>query len=291
MKPASHAVVQRALARANPGFDAHATVFDVVGGRLRDRLDVLAATPDRVLDLGCRTGYQLAALAECYPDASITGVDPAPAQAPRLPSRWPSWLRGKHTRARCVCADLHALPFENESFDLVVSNLALPWCESPAQIFREVSRVLAEDGVFFFSAAGPDTLVEYRAAWATVDAHPHAFGLMDMHDLGDAMLAAGFADPVLDRDDVTVDYPSLAALEQELRGVGAVNLAEGRRRGLTGRAARTRLQAQVDAGARFPVTLELVQGHGWKVRRGSSQSGPDGEHVIPLTDLIGTLKQ
>gem|GEM_PF-4375964 len=77
VRPESPARVRRALDRANPEFAAHATVIDVIGGRLRDRLDVLATRPARVLDLGCRTGYQLAALAELYPQARITGVDPA----------------------------------------------------------------------------------------------------------------------------------------------------------------------------------------------------------------------
>lgn len=295
VRPDSRARVRSALVRANSEFDRHATVFDVIGGRLRERLEVLAVPPRRVLDLGCRTGYQLAALAELYPEAEINGVDPAPGEAPLMPGRWPHWLWPRRRSATCVASDLHCLPFADASFDLVVSNLALPWCDSPEQVFREVARVLDADGAFFFTTAGPDTLVEYRQAWAAVDGHPHAFGLIDMHDIGDAMLAAGFAAPVLDRGDVTVDYASLEALERELRGVGAVNLALGRRRGLMGPSSRERL-AKVVAGSgsgnsRLPVTLELVQGHGWKGQLKPPTHSNGVEQAIPLEEVMNSLRR
>lgn len=298
VRPESPARVRRALDRANPEFAAHATVIDVIGGRLRDRLDVLATRPARVLDLGCRTGYQLAALAELYPQARITGVDPAPGVSPSRRGRWPLWPSGLWPRRPAsgrVAADLHHLPFADASFDLVVSNLALPWCESPSAVFTEVARVLDADGALFFTAAGPDSLVEYRAVWAGVDGYPHAFGLVDMHDIGDAMLAAGFAAPVLDRDDVTVDYPSIDALDRELRGTGAVNLAVGRRHGLTAPSVRQRLSelaAEVSApSGRFPVTLELVQGHGWKGQALPGANSRGTEQTIPLEQVMNSLKR
>ncbi len=282
-RPESAERVRRALLRARADFDEHAAVFDVVGGRLRERLEVLATPPTRILELGCRTGRELAALAERYPEASVTGLDLAPGAAPEPPSAWPRWLRrGRPAPAR-VAGDPHRLPFADASFDLVTSSMLLPWCEAPDRVFAECARVLDVGGAFFFATAGPDTLVEYRRAWAAVDGHAHGFGLIDMHDVGDAMLRAGLAEPVLDRDDVTVDYPSLAALEAELRGVGAVNLARGRRGGLTARSVRRTLEANVPEG-RFAVTLELVQAHGWK---GEPRAAPraDGAQTVSLEHL------
>ena len=276
--------VRRTLLRARDGFDGHAGVFDVVGGRLRERLDVLAAPPTRILELGCRTGRELAALAERFPEARVTGLDPAPGPARAAPSAWPRWLRRTPRPPARVAGDPHRLPFADASFDLVVSTLLLPWCEAPDRVFAEVGRVLDRGGAFFFATAGPDTLVEYRRAWAAVDGHAHGFGLIDMHDVGDAMLRAGLAEPVLDRDDVTVDYPSIEALEAELRALGAANLARGRRAGLTSPAVRTALRRAVPEG-RFPVTLELVQAHGWKGEpRGGGAAG-DGVATISLEHL------
>ena len=282
-RPESLARVRPALARAAATFDEHASVFDVVGGRLRERLEVLATPPTRILELGCRTGRELAALAERYPEARVTGLDPAPRATRVPPSVWPRWLRRTPAPPARVAGDPGRLPFADGAFDLVVSSLMLPWCEAPERVFAEVSRVLAVGGAFFFATAGPDTLVEYRRAWAAVDGHAHGYGLIDMHDLGDAMLRAGLAEPVLDRDDVTVDYPSLDALEAELRAVGAVNLARGRRAGLTGPAARRALRRAVPEG-RFPVTLELVQAHGWKGEPKAAGAG-DGVATVSLEHL------
>ena len=287
--------VVRRLRRAAATFDAHAAVHENVAARLRARLELLAVTPRRVLDLGCRSGYQLDALRERYPEAAITGVDPAPGEPPAAPSSWPAWLRRRPRAAPRVAADPHRLPFADGSFDLVVSNLLLPWCHAPHAVFGEVARVLDTGGAFLFTSAGPDTLREYRAAWAGIDAHLHGFGLIDMHDLGDALLGSGFAAPVLDRDEVRIDYPSIDALQEELRGIGAANVALGRRPGLMSPSVRVALRDNVGgagndaAGQRFPVTLELVQGHAWKGELAAPARGADGERFFSLESLRSSL--
>jgi len=289
-------VVARAFRRANATFDAHAGVFESIGGRLRDRLDLLAIEPARVLDLGCRNGYQLDALVARYPEAEVVGCDPAPSPAAvaDTPSALPAWLR-RLTRSdrpaapARAAADPHRLPFADGAFDLVVSNLLLPWCHAPHAVFGEVARVLGPGGAFLFTSTGPDTLREYRAVWAGIDAHLHGFGLIDMHDLGDAMNGAGFDAPVLDRDEIRVDYPSIDALQDELYRVGAANVAVGRRAGLMASSVRNALRVGVGDADRFPVTLELVQGHGWKGELAAGRRGPDGEQYVSLDSLRGSL--
>jgi len=294
IQPASMAHVVRRFRRAGATFDAHAAVHENVASRLRARLDLLAVTPRRVLDLGCRSGYQLEALRERYPDAEVIGCDPAPGVPVASPVSWPAWLRGRPRPAPRVAADPHRLPFADDSFDIVVSNLLLPWCHAPHAVFGEVARVLGTGGAFLFTSAGPDTLREYRAVWAGIDAHLHGFGLIDMHDLGDALLGAGFAAPVLDRDEVRVDYPSIDALQEELRRVGAGNVALGRRAGLMAPSVRTALRDGASVGGsgggtRFPVTLELVQGHAWKGELVTQRRGPDGERYVSIDALRDSL--
>lgn len=284
--------VVREFSRSRSTFDSVAGVFETVGDRLRDRLDVLLVEPRHVLDLGCRTGYQLDALQQRYPKASVIGIDPSPGVTASMPGSWPSWLRKKKGRLPArVAGDPHALPFADAQFELVISNLLLPWCHSPHQVFSEVARVLKPGGAFLFTSAGPDTLKEYRAVWATIDAHLHVFGLLDMHDLGDAMLSAGFAAPVLDRDNLNVDYPSIDALQEELRGLGAANVARGRRAGLMSPEVRKALRSQEADGARFQVTLELVQGHGWKGDLPTPPRNRDGTYAVSLDSLRESLKK
>ncbi len=273
--------------RANEDFDGYAAVYETIGDRLQERLSLLAIQPKRVLDLGCRSGYQLEALQERYPEAQIIGADPAPGVAPRLPGSWPRWLRRKTQAPQRVACDPHELPFADGSFDLVISNLLLPWCHAPHRVFEEAARVLSPGGAFMFTSAGPDTLIEYRSVWATIDSHLHGFGLIDMHDLGDTLMASGFAAPVLDRDNLQIDYPDIEALQEELRKLGAVNIANGRRSGLMSPNVRNALKT-IAGGQRFPVTLELVQGHGWKgeLRQAGTQS--EDEYRVSVDSLRGS---
>ncbi|MFK7993043.1 MAG: methyltransferase domain-containing protein [Granulosicoccus sp.] len=291
IQPASIGSVRRQFLKSLDSFDAHAAVFEAVSDRLLARLELLAVKPLRVLDLGCRTGYQLGVLSERYPEAVIVGADPAPGKPPRLPRSWPGWLRRSQPSVpvRIAC-DPHELPFADGSFDLVVSNLLLPWCHAPHRVFEEVARILADEGAFMFTSAGPDTLMEYRRSWASIDGHLHGFGLIDMHDLGDTMMAAGFSAPVLDRDNLMVDYPDISSVQKELRCLGAANIATGRRPGLMSHSVDARLNATVNPSERFPVTLELVQGHGWK---GSLKpaTGTPGEISVSVDSLRGSWRE
>ena len=139
-----------------------------------------------------------------------------------------------------------------------------------------------------FTSAGPDTLIEYRSAWATIDSYLHDFGLIDMHDIGDTMMASGFAAPVLDRDTVKVDYPDVAALQHELRALGATNAASGRRPGLMSPTVRASLNQVTQRNERFVVSLELVQGHGWKGELHPSGKNTDDGYKVSVDELRGS---
>jgi len=289
IQPDGAVAVRQNLKRSMPFFDAHSAVFQSVSEQLLERLGLLAIEPEIVLDLGCRNGYQLAALQACYPRAKVFG-----SEIVSTPSQKPSGLINRLLRKKSfpgsniIESDPHDLQFDDGSVDLVVSNLMLPWCHSPEIVFSEVARVLKADGVFMFTTAGPDTLKEYRDIWSGIDPYMHAFGLADMHDIGDALLSAGFAAPVLDRDNIQVDYPSIEALQHELRAVGAGNIASGRRNGLMSPDVPRRLSADARAGGRFVVSLELIHGHGWKGELRPSGQNSDSEYKIPVDSLRGS---
>jgi len=290
--------VRRAFVKSARTFADHSAVYDAVSARLMTRLDLLAIKPACVVDLGSRNGYQLQHLQERYPDAAVLGLDPGVGDAAEgvvakplaQASLWQGLMRRwQANKPIQIAADPHRIPLPDASVDLVVSNLLLPWCHSPHAVFSEVSRIMKPGGAFLFSSAGPDTLKEYRAIWAQLDAHLHVFGLIDMHDLGDAMLQAGLAAPVLDRENLNVDYPSLAALQDELRAVGASNIAIGRRPGLMGRDVLPALAKRLDEARlpdeRFSVTLELVQGHAWKDQLSNQRHNSGDEIRVPLEQV------
>jgi malonyl-CoA O-methyltransferase len=162
----------------------------------------------------------------------------------------------------------------------------LLWCD-PVQFMAECARVLRPGGVLTFSTFGPDTLIELRRAWAAVDDRVHVQPLVDMHDLGDLLVAAGFADPVVDVERLTVTYPAPQALFAELRAAGAANAWPTRRKTLMGRARWEGFLAALAGSVRdgrWPVSLELIFGHAW--RRPESRPDPAGaEFAFPLERL------
>jgi len=168
--------------------------------------------------------------------------------------------------------------------DVIFSSLMLQWCDPPDEAFAEVRRVLKPSGFFAFTTFGPDTLRELRSAWADADREPqeynHVNRFVDMHDIGDMLVHAGFADPVMDMEYVTLTYDSPKALLAELKAIGATNRTRGRPTGLMGRARFARVLARLEAlrrDGRIPATFEVVYGHAWK---GEPRTSAEGHAIV-----------
>ena len=273
--------VQRNFARAAANYDGLDVAQREIARRMLERLDPVRIEPQRILDLGCGTGASLSALHARYPRAQLIGADISPAMlaAGRRAQTRHSWLLPflRRARAPLLAADACALPLPAASVDFVWSNLMLHWLEDPQPAFAEAHRVIGNGGLLMFSTFGPDTLKELRAAFAALpgDAQPHTHRFIDMHDLGDMLVATGFADPVMDMEMLTLTYPSLDELLRDLRGGGGCAL-RGRRRGLLGRADGERFAAayrQLAADGRLPASLEVIYGHAWRVERTRTADG------------------
>lgn len=259
--------VRQSFARAAATYERAAVLQQEMAARLLSNLEFMRLTPASALDLGTGTGFCLRGLAQRYPRARLYGLDlafPLLQQARRRLS-WRARLPWKQA-PRFVGGDAERLPFAAGSMDLIVSNATLQWC-TPAHVFAECLRVLRPGGLLLFSSFGPDTLQELRAAWAAVDTTAHVHTFVDMHDLGDALVAAGFADPVMESERLTLTYADVPAALRDLKAIGAHNALATRARGLTGK---RRFQEFLQAYAAFardgkvPATYEAVYGHAWK---------------------------
>lgn len=273
--------VRRSYERAAATYDPGAVLHREIGRRLGEHLDPIRIEPARIVDAGCGTGASFHLLGERYPRAEVIGIDIARPLLERARERSPWWRRalGAQSVRRLVCADAERLPLAGASTQLVFSNLALQWCD-PAAFFAEASRVLATGGLFMFSTFGPDTLKELRQAFAQADAAPHVHGFIDMHDLGDALVHAGFADPVMEMEVITVEYASVEAIARDLKAVGAHNALTARAQGLMGRARWQRVVQGYEKHRRdgaLPATYEVVYGHAWKA---APKRSADGRQVI-----------
>lgn len=273
--------------RAAGRYDDHAFVQREVAGRLDERFDLLKVAPQEILDLGCGTGEMVQRMRRRYPKARIWGLDLAHGMLCRMrgPS-WTRWIPGRPAAPGLVCADMHALPFAGGRFDIVVSNLALQWSADPARVFAEVQRLLRPGGVFMFTTLGPDTFLELRRAWRAVDEHPRVHDFFDMHDLGDALVRSGLADPVMDVEQLTVTYEKLPVLLRDIRGLGAVNARGDRARGLLTPRRYARFEAayqDMAVAGGLPLRYEVVYGHAWGV--GPVQKRQGDAVTVPLEML------
>jgi malonyl-CoA O-methyltransferase len=239
-----------------------------ISSRMAERLDYIRIAPKRILDLGCGHGADLPMLAQRYPEAQRIALDCAlPLLARAEPDAgFFKRLLGKRAAPHLVCADALQLPLARASVEFVWSNLLLNWLSDPMDALREAHRVLAVDGLLMFSTLGPDTLRELREAMpGPPGARVHRF--IDMHDLGDCLVQAGFADPVMDMQTLTLTYPDADALFAELKASASSSASTSRPRGLTGprtwQNVRERLERMRQQG-RIPATLEIVFGHAWK---------------------------
>jgi malonyl-CoA O-methyltransferase len=279
--------VQRAFGRAAASYSAHAVLQHEVEQRLLERLDYFTQPPLRVLDLGCGPGGAALAMRRRWKQAQVIALDIA---RPMLRIVKPGWLR---PLAR-VNADARALPFADACIDVVFSNLAVQWIDDLPALFDEIRRVLRPGGYLALSTFGPDTLYELRAAWSEIDRTPHVSGFADIARVGDALMHAGFRDPVLDAEHFTLTYADTQTLMRELKAIGATNADSRRSRGLTGRTALRRVAAAYErfrTGDVLPATYEVVYAHAWAPDPGQPRRR-DGAEIasFPIERLRGSRR-
>jgi len=262
--------IRHAFSRAAGSYDAAAALQHEVEARLLESLDYLEdREPQTVLDLGCGPGRAAAAMRQRWPRARVLALDLAlpMLHAARLASGKPSlWSLRKPVES--ICADARALPLADNTVDVLFSNLCLQWVEDLPAVFAGFRRVLRPGGLLLLSSFGPDTLHELRAAFAQADAAPHVSPFASIAQVGDALMHAGFRNPVLDRDAMATHYADLPALMRELRAIGATNALRSRRSTLTGKSRFARAADAYEVERRgndglLPASWEIITAMAW----------------------------
>ena len=260
--------VRRSFSRAAKQYDAAAVLQREVCSRMLERLDYIKRQPARILDAGSGTGWGARQLAQRYPAAQVVALDIALGmlQAGRDHAGW--WRKlFAGGRQSPLCADVEALPLAANAVELIWSNLTVQWCNDLPATFVEMHRVLKVEGLLMFSTFGPDTLKELRTAFHDADGYNHVNRFADMHDIGDMLVAAGFAEPVMDMEYITLTYDDVKAVMQDLRRIGAHNATAGRAQGMMGKGAWNKVVENYERlrrDGKLPATFEIIYGHAWK---------------------------
>ena len=280
--------LRNAFERAATGYDQAAVLQREVSNRMLSRLEYIKYLPDVILDAGSGTGYGSQQLAKRYPDSQLIAVDIAWAMLSHARPEtiwWQRWSPLHKPQTYHVCADIEQFPVKDGSVGMVWSNLALQWCNDLDHTFSEMNRVLHTNGLFMFSTFGPDTLKELRQSFARVDAFSHVNRFIDMHDIGDLLVHNGFSTPVMDMEYITLTYPNVISVMRDLKAIGAHNVTQGRRQGLTGKTMWKKEMDQYEAlrrDGKLPATFEVVYGHAWKPQSRQSVLTPETRRQLGL---------
>jgi malonyl-CoA O-methyltransferase len=234
-----------------------------VARRMADRLPIIRQPPQRWLDWWAHLGGGATAVRAAYPQSHRTAVEPdeslRASSLAQLPPWWSKRRWGPHAEAVLLQGSVDA-----SSADMLWANMMLHACADIAGVFASWHRALAADGFVMFSTLGPGTLPELRLLYQRERWGPAFYPFADMHDLGDLLVHAGFADPVMDQEQLTLTWSSPQAALQELRTLGG-NLHAARHAGLRTPRWRERLLTQLerrrDADGRVALSFEIVYGH------------------------------
>jgi len=275
--------LRRSFDRAAGTYDLAAVLQREVCNRALERLDLVRLDPRLIVDAGSGTGFGARSLAKRYPRAAVIESDIADAMLRAARARRPRWRRWfGGGRELFVCADNERLPLRDGAAQMIWSNLAFQWSDNLPGVFSECRRVLQAEGLLSFTTFGPDTLKELRNAFPPQSGTVHVNRFVDMHDIGDMLVHAGFSNPVMDMEVLTLTYDSVEQLMRELKALGAHNVTRGRGRGLSGRGLLRQVRSRYEPhrrDGRLPATFEVIYGHAWKPK---PRLGPAGRAVIDI---------
>ncbi|WP_430469591.1 methyltransferase domain-containing protein [Thalassospira lucentensis] len=266
-------------------------LFAETADRLADRLEDTTRNFPHAVDLGCHSGELAQILAASSRVETLHQAD--------ISYRYAKAARDLNGRSSMV-ADEEFLPFAEGSLDLILSNLSLHWVNDLPGMLLQARRALKSDGLFLASMLGGETLKDLREALMTAEAEeeggvsPRVSPFVDVKDAGALLQRSGFALPVVDADDITIDYPDALKLMRDLSGMGESNIVAKRSKKFTKRSTLARAAAIYherhgrDDG-RVHAKFQVIYLTGWAPDESQPKPLRRGSGQVSLVDFLGDV--
>jgi NADH dehydrogenase [ubiquinone] 1 alpha subcomplex assembly factor 5 len=288
---------------------------DEVARRLCERLLDIKRHFGEVLDVGANSGNLAKALTQTRPevDPAVTSANnkteavstkighlTAAESSPTTLYRDTELPFNEDIRiTRHVLDDEETLPFDSNSFGMVLSSLSLHWINDLPGVLAQINNILRPDCPFIGAMLGGDTLFELRTSLQLAEQErrggisPHVSPLADVRDVGGLMQRAGFKMLTVDVDDIIVDFPDTFSLMQDLQAMGESNAILGREMGAIGRevllaneAIYRELHGNEDGS--IPATFRIIYMIGWRESQDQAKPLARGSGELNLRDVLGS---
>ncbi len=245
--------VKQSFASAVDSYDAMASLQRQVGLQLLQHFP-MGSMDKCIVDIGCGTGFLTQQLRALPLVEKVLAVDIALSMVQRTKAKI-----GKGTHY--ICADAEFIPLKNQSVDMIISNLALQWCQNLSMVFNGFKNTLKKNGSVMFSTFGPTTLQELKQAWAEVDDYNHVNAFFSANEIEGFLKHAGFTNIKIITQVYQSKYLTVLDLMRELKGIGAQHILSNRNRKMTSKG---RMQAMISAyeqnrmNGKIPATYEII---------------------------------
>ncbi len=210
--------VQHKFSESSIHYDALASLHREIGRELYGKMHHVEAC-DNILDIGMGTGWMTNRLTHIFPDSKVIGLDFAHGMIDVAKKR-----EGDFS---ILQADARRLPFQDNSFNIITSNLAYQWIGDLTQTFKECRRVLTEGGQIYMTMFGFNTFQELfeslRFAYGAAGALP-IDRLYSLEEIKSALKTGAFNDAEVKVENIQVRFPDMLALIKWIKGIGANGL-------------------------------------------------------------------
>ena len=274
--------------RAAPGYADFNFLFKEVAERLSDRLQDITRTFPVTLDLGCHGGDMATFIPDRSDVQTLINCDLSSSMAA---------LARNNNGAASLASDEELLPFNEQTLDLVISNLSLHWVNDLPGALSQICRALKRDGLFLATMLGGETLKELKESFMEAEIEieggvsPRLSPYAEIKDVGNLLGRAGFALPVADTETITVSYEDPIKLMSDLRGMGETNANAQRRTTFSRRATILRAteiyteKFTIKEG-RIPATFEIIYLTAWAPDESQQKPLQPGSGQISLSNVF-----